>query len=230
VDDVVERIEAGAVPPTGPKAAEPAATEDPFGSQSAPQLEPITGSVFSDNFDNGLSKEWQIVDWNPKGSPPPAHAVEDGHLMLSNCSARLGQIDWANYRVTVRVCLMEANAPVSIQARVTPSNFGLDDMVRYGFAFVRPRNASVTLWRIGLQYHTASGARKSAALGANPCPLVPEKWYKLAIEVRGEQLRAYLDDKLIIDATDARLSKGAVWISAAGSPVLFDDFSVRRLP
>jgi len=34
----------------------------------------------------------------------------------------------------------------------------------------------------------------------------------------------------VMETTDARLSKGPVWISASGSPVLFDDFSVRRLP
>jgi hypothetical protein len=43
-------------------------------------------------------------------------------------------------------------------------------------------------------------------------------------------LRGYLDDKLVMEAMDARLSQGPVWISAARSPVLFDDFSVRRLP
>jgi len=226
VDDVVERIEAGAIPPTRPKAAKSPTAEKPAESKPTPQLEPITGSAFSDNFDNGLSEYWQIVSANSNA----AHAVENGQLVLSNCSARLSQIDWAGYRVTVRVCLKEEGASFSIQTRATPSNFGLDDMARYRFAFYRPRNAAATLSWLGLQYHTASGARKSAALGVNPCPLVPEKWYKLAFEVRGEQLRGYLDDKLVIEATDARLSQGAVWISAARGPVLFDDFTVQRLP
>ena len=78
--------------------------------------------------------------------------------------------------------------------------------------------------------HDASGARRYGGLSVNPCPLVPGKWYELAFEVRGEQLRGYLDDKLVINATDARLSRGAVSIGAGISPVLFDDFSVRRLP
>ncbi len=230
VDDVVERIEAGAIPPSGPEAGEPVATEAPSESQSTPQPEPITGPVFSDNFDKGLSKCWQIVDWNAKGSPPPAHAVENGQLMLSNSSARLSQIDWADYLVTVRVCLKEGGAPVSIETRATPSNSGINNMDRYSFAFTRPRNAPASSARIGLQYHNPSGGRGYAGLCVNPCPLVPDKWYKLAFEVRGEHLRGYLDDKLLMEATDARLSNGAVWITAAGSPVLFDDFSVRRLP
>jgi Tol biopolymer transport system component len=234
VDDIVERIEAGAIPPTRPKAAEPGVTENPSESKPAPQLEPITGPVFSDNFNNGLSKCWQILDWDTKASPPPAHAVEDGQLMLSNCSARLNQIDWADYLVTVRVCLKEGVAPgrggVAIQTRATPSNFGIKDMDTYAFLFMWSNNAPTSGLRLDLLYRIASGARSGATLGRYPCTLVQGKWYKLAFEVRGEHLRGYLDDKLVIEAMDARLSKGAPWITATGSPVLLDDFSVRQLP
>jgi hypothetical protein len=229
VDDVVERIEAGAIPPTQSKAAEPAAAENPSESKPAPQPEPITGPVFSDNFDNGLSKCWQIVAWNAKGSTPPAHAVENGQLMLANSSARLSQIDWADYVVTVRLCVKEGGG-AAIQTRATPSNFGAKNMDHYGLIFTCNDNAPTNGLRLQLLYRVASGARYGAPLGGNPCTLVPGKWYKLAFEVRGEQLRAYLDDKLMVEATDARLSKGAPWITAASSPVLFDDFSVRRLP
>jgi beta-lactamase regulating signal transducer with metallopeptidase domain/WD40 repeat protein len=231
VDDIVERIEAGAIPPTRPKAAEPAVTEDPSESRPTPQLEPITGPVLSDNFDNGLSKYWQIVPLNPKASPPPAHAVENGQLMLTNSSACLNQIDWADYLVTVRVCVKEGVAPgrgsVAILTRATPSNFGIKNVDQYAFIVYTAPTSS--LW-LGLHYRNASGVRYGAALDTNPCALVRDKWYKLAFEVRGEHLRGYLDDKLVIEAVDARLSKGPVWISAASSPVLFDDFSVRQLP
>jgi hypothetical protein len=182
VDDIVERIKAGAIPPTRPKAAEP--------------------------------------------------AVIEGQLMLANSSACLSQIDWADYLVTVRVCVKEEAASgrggVAIFTRATPSNFGIKDVDQYAFLFTWGNN--IPRLRLELQYQVASGARYGAPLGTNPCTLVPGKWYKLAFEVRGEHLRAYLDDKLVIEAMDARLSKGAPWITAAGSPVLFDDFSVRQLP
>ena len=234
VDDVVKRIEAGAIPPTRPKAATPAVTENPSESKPTPQLEPITGPVFSDKFDSGLSEYWQILGWNTKASPAPAHAIENGQLMLANSSARLSQIDWADYLVTVRVCLKEGAAPgrggVAIQTRATPANFGIKDMDQYAFLFIWGNNAPSSGLRLDLLYHIASGAQNGATLGRYPCTLVQGKWYKLAFEVRGEQLRAYLDDKLMVETTDARLSKGAPWITATGSPVLFDDFSVRRLP
>ncbi|MBP7051229.1 MAG: PD40 domain-containing protein [Phycisphaerae bacterium] len=229
VDDIVERIEAGAIPPIRRKTSAPTAAEYPFESIPTAQVEPITGPVFSDNFDNGLSKYWQIVPGKPDASPPPAHAVEDGQLMLLNSSARLNQIDWADYLVTVRVCVKEGAAPrqggVAIFARATPSNFGIEGVDQYTFLVSHPTSL---LW-LELYYANASGSLSAAVLSRNPCTLVRDKWYKLAFEVRGEHLRGYVDDKLVIEATDARLSKGPVSINAGSSPVLFDDFSVRRL-
>ncbi len=234
VDDIVERIEAGAIPPTRPKVAEPAVTEDPSESEPTPQREPITGPVFSDDFDKGLSKYWQIVPGSPEASPPPAHAVENGQLMLSNSSAELSQIDWADYLVTVRVCVKEGAASgrgiAAIQTRATPCYFDINKLERYALLFICSNDAPASMLRLALYHHNASGASRGPTVGRNLCPLVQGKWYKLAFEVRGEQLRAYLDDKLMIETTDARLSKGPLWISASGAPVLFDDFSVRRLP
>ncbi|UCD52384.1 MAG: PD40 domain-containing protein, partial [Phycisphaerales bacterium] len=230
VDDIVERIEAGAIAPTGPKPAKPVTARIPPEVKPTPKPEPITGPVFSDNFDNGLSEYWQIVSANSNAT----HAVENGHLILSNCSARLSQIDWADYRVTVRVCVKEGGASgrgiAAIQTRATPSHFGTNKMDRYGLILACSNDAAArSLW-LAFYYRIASGAIRGTTLRKDPCPLVQGKWYKVAFEVRGEQLRGYLDDKLIIEATDARLSKGAMWISAMDAPVLFDDFSVQRLP
>ncbi len=227
VDDILKRIEAGAIPPSGPKAGEPVTTAQPPESEPTPQLEPITGAAFSDNFDQGLSRYWQIVPAD--GS----HAVEDGQLMLSNSSAKLSQIDWADYRVTVRVCVKEGGASergiAAIQTRASPSYFDGNMMERYALLFICSDNAPACMLRLALYYHDASGAGHGPTLGRTLRPLARGQWYKLAFETRGEQLRAYLDDELIVETTDARLSKGSTWISATGAPVLFDDFSVRRL-
>jgi hypothetical protein len=60
--------------------------------------------------------------------------------------------------------------------------------------------------------------------------MVPDRWYTLEFEVRGQQLRGYLDGKLMVEATDERLPRGGIWLSAWRAKVLFDDFSVRQLP
>jgi Tol biopolymer transport system component len=231
VDDIIEQIEAGAIPPAGP---EPASAGTSPGSRPVPQLEHITDSIFSDDFDDGLSSYWQIVLRSAEASSPPAHAIENGQLMLLNCSAHLGQIDWANYRVTVRLCVTESatsgQTTAMIQTRATPSAFDSNNTERYALLFTCDNNDfPLGLLRLALYYHTASGESRGATVGRTRTSLVPGQWYKLAFEVQGEQLRVYLDDELVIDAMDARLSKGPLWISASGAPVLYDDFSVQRL-
>jgi hypothetical protein len=157
--------------------------------------------------------------------------AENGQLILSNSGACLSQIDWADYLVSVRVCVKEGAASghggAGILTPTTPPNFGIKDVDQYAFLV---STGPTSLLLLGLHYCTAPGVRDWAVLDSNPWTLVPGKWYKLAFEVRGKRLRGYLDDKLVMEAVDARLSKGPVWISAPVSPVLFDDFSVRRLP
>jgi len=83
---------------------------------------------------------------------------------------------------------------------------------------------------MGINYADASDTLRHGMLGRSPCSIVKDKWYTLEFELRGQHLRAYLDGKLMIEATDARLSKGILWIGTSKSRALFDDFSVRRLP
>jgi hypothetical protein len=213
--------------------APPIAEKKPPQINPAPVAELITGPVFSDNFDAGPSKYWRIVDSNKEASPPPGHAVENGQLMLSNSSFRLYPIDWTDYIVTVRVCVKESVASgegvCGIYARTTPSNFGIRNMDRYQLAIVCNNNVPEKLY-LGINYRDASNTAHEAQMDGSPCSLVRDKWYTLGFEVRGRHLRGYLDGKLMVEAIDARLLKGGVWLGAWRSSALFDDFSVRQLP
>jgi len=214
--------------------APPVAEKKQAEIKPAPQAEPIAGPVFSDNFDNGPSKYWWILDSNTEASPQPAHAIENGQLMLSNSSARLDRsIDWTDYVVTVRVCMKESVASgegvFGITARTTPSNFGIKNRDRYNLLVTCMDGVPTGLY-LGIYYRDASNTGHNANLGRSSYTIVPDKWYTLEFEVRGQHLRGYLDGKLMVEATDERLSKGGVWLSAWRSRALFDDFSVRQLP
>jgi beta-lactamase regulating signal transducer with metallopeptidase domain/Tol biopolymer transport system component len=213
--------------------APPVAEKKPAEIKPAPQAEPIVGPVFSDNFDNGPSKYWWILDSNTETSPPPAHAVENGQLMLANSTARLNQIDWTDYIVTVRVCLKESIASgegvFGITARTTPAGFGIRNRDRYNLV-VTCQDGVPTGLHLGMFYRDASNTGHNAILRWYACTIVRDKWYTLEFEVRGQHLRGYLDGKLMVEATDERLSKGGIWLSAWRSRALFDDFSVRQLP
>jgi beta-lactamase regulating signal transducer with metallopeptidase domain/Tol biopolymer transport system component len=212
--------------------APPVAEKKPAEIKPAPQAEPITGPVFSDNFDNGLSKHWRFQDMPDAGLGPGRHAVENGELMLADARAILDVPDWTDYIVTVRVCMKEVVASgdggFGISARAVPSQFGSSRMDRYGLGIFW-NNAAPYLC-LGLYYADASNTLRRGMLRQSSYSAVIDKWYTLEFEVRGQQLRGYLDGKLMVEATDTRLSKGKLWIEANKSRALFDDFSVRQLP
>lgn len=213
--------------------ATPVAERKPAEATAAPQAEPIAGPVFTDNFDNGPSKHWWFQDMPDNGLGPGRHAAENGELMLSHARAFLDGIDWTDYIVTVRVCMKESVASgegfLDIDARTTPSKFGVRLRDRYGLTIVCNNNAPRSFW-LGIGYYDASNKLQVGTLSHSPCSLVRDKWYTLEFEVRGEHLRGYLDGRLVIEATDGRLSKGGIWLSTWRSRALFDDFSVRQLP
>ena len=213
--------------------ATPVAERKPTVANAAPHAEPIVGPVFTDNFDDGPSKHWRFQDFADEGFGPGRHAVENGELMLSHARAYLPGIDWADYIVTVRVCIKEALTSgwgiLSIATRVTPTRFESDRMDRYGMGIWFNNNAPPYLL-LGINYADPSNTLRNGELSRSPCSLVRDKWYTLEFEVRGQQLRGYLDGKLVIESTDGRLLKGGVWLAANRARALFDDFSVRQLP
>jgi len=213
--------------------APPVAERKPTEATAGPQAEPIAGPVFTDNFDNGPSKHWQFQDL-PSEGPPAGHAVENGQLVLANARARLDGIDWTDYIVTVRLCLKESvasgEAVFGIEARATPSKFGSTRRDRYSLIILCINNAPRYLL-LDINYADASDTLRHGKLSQSPCGLVRDQWYTLEFEIRGQQLRGYLDGKLVIEATDARLSKGGpLWLDTWRCRALFDDFSVRQLP
>lgn len=54
---------------------------------------------------------------------------------------------------------------------------------------------------------------RDLTLGAQPITFNPFQWYRLAVEVEGPALRAYLDGKEVIDVTDADLDVGTAGLA-----------------
>lgn len=213
--------------------APPLAARKPTPSTNAPPPEPIAGPVFTDNFDNGPSKHWRFQDLPDAGWGPGKHAVEKGQLMLKHARAYLDGIDWTNYVVAIRVCVKESVASglrgITLVTRATPSPFGSGNLDRYVFGIFRIDEDPPYLW-LGLNYSDGSDTLRHGQVSRAPFNLVLGQWYTLEFEVRGQQLRGFVDGKLMVEGTDARLTKGSLWINAGKSHALFDDFSVRQLP
>jgi len=230
--DALKRWETTALPGTT------IAEQKPAASITAPPAEPILGPVFTDNFDHGASPHWRLLDTLEVTDPTlhQGHAVENGELVLAHASARLDGsdgIDWTDYLVKVRICIKAAvpggQGLVGIHTRTTPSNFGILNADRYNLLIVCQDNTPRSLW-LGRLYRDASNQGRRVTLGASTCSVVRDQWFTLELEVRGQQLRGYLDGKLVMEATDAALAKGGIWLSAYRARAHFDDFSVRQLP
>jgi beta-lactamase regulating signal transducer with metallopeptidase domain/Tol biopolymer transport system component len=208
----------------------PVAEKKPTASKASTKVEPIAGPVFTDTFDNGISKYWRMVECRDEGLPC-AHVAENGVLVLAHTSAHLDSIDWSDYVVKVRLCIKEA-APsgegvLAVEVRTTPSPFGGRDRYTLVLTCV---NGNPALLALGACYNDSSKKLQHAVWKRVGPSFVRDQWYTVELEVRGQQVRGYLDGKLVIEATDARLSKGGIWLTAWRSRVLLDDFSVRLLP
>jgi pectate lyase len=53
-----------------------------------------------------------------------------------------------------------------------------------------------------------------------------DTWYTLRLEVVGSSLKAYLDDTLMLEATDEQITSGGVAVGARHVNVHFDDVKV----
>ena len=217
--------------PLVPERKPSAATTAAAATVTATPVERLEEPVFTDNFDTGASPQWRFEDLPDVGWGPGRHAVENGELLLINSRACLDVDGWTDYLVTVRVCLKEVINPegnFAIAVRSTPSGFGSTRRDRYCLGIFGDTDARRYMW-LGLNFADAANTLLHGELSRSPCSLPLDTWHILEFEVRGRHLRGFLDGKLMVEATDARLSKGGLWIGS-GARALFDDFSVRRLP
>ena len=187
--------------------------------------------VFEDNFDNGLSKHWKFQDLkDAKGVTAPGHAAENGQLRLSHAKAVLDVNDLTDYVVRARFCIKESlpggNGGFGIEMRVAPSLSGVKNTDYYDLVL----DHDMSGLRLAYLYVDAGKAQHPAMLRFASCKVVLGQWYTLEFEVRGQQLRGYLDGKLLMEATDERLTKGRTRLSGVNATVLVDDFSVYQLP
>ncbi|MBM3242412.1 hypothetical protein FJZ31_39640 [Candidatus Poribacteria bacterium] len=129
-----------------------------------------------------------------------------------------GSEDWADYTFEAKTTVAEGKYTYWM-ARVQP------DPLSY-YAFERSHSNSATIWRRDKGQH----AKLMAGPALQPGHLETHLW---KMEVKGDQISVFLDDKLLVEATDNTYKKGTIGFgghnmdSATGKNViLFDDVSV----
>lgn len=191
-----------------------------------------TTLLLSEDFESGQAAQWQ--DSNPAVSLSVV-TLPDGNraLLLKHGSEALYAPAWEwpspNYRLEADVMVSEFTPETSIgwNARVpNPATSG----------YCQGYRAEIGPDHTALHIITATGcfsAWQYETLDYGPFTLAANTWYRLRLDVTGNQLRLYVDDLLTLVATDRQntFAKGGIGLIVFGSEEAYaDNVLVTALP
>jgi hypothetical protein len=174
----------------------------------------LQATIYANDFDKKVAGPWQFSGLGFWNLSTGASVVYNQSSVAGDARASIGT-PTNDQIVKVRARLDTFASPNGIQERW----FGVmarraDDR---NFYFLALRNSNFVSLR-----KTVDGV--TTTLGTVPLSVVPATWYSLRLDAVGDQLRAYVDGKLLIEATDDALPRGT------SGPVMFkaatdyDDF------
>lgn len=127
-----------------------------------------------------------------------------------------GDPEWSNYTVEVRTKFLSLREMAGVVFRYHTNRhyylFSLSGGNKARIAYLEPLETAlrVTDWK---------------ELASAAFPYDNTRYYALKVENQGPRIRAYIDGKLILEATDSRIIKGKAGVLAS-TPARFQDFAV----
>jgi hypothetical protein len=171
-----------------------------------------TEILFQDEFGSG-----QASRWNPSGGN---WTVEDGEYSQDDTGgvhwSWVGDTNWTNYEVRVRIRLLSAEREASLGVRSPDSGN------TYYFCLAG-RADRLTIARIidGTEAYDLQWIPWSSQL---------DRWYHVRLMVQGDRMRCFLDDQLIFNYVASDMpSEGRIGLRAYHTHVHFDDVAVSML-
>jgi len=171
---------------------------------------------FSDDFSYSTLEDWEIVNgtWN----------VEDGVLaqtsnyykgsLKGGTYAVTGSPNWTNYSVSSRIMSKD------------------DDKIGLVFRYLNPDNFYILSWgkeREELLF-TKVAAGKTTEILHKKLAYEEEKWYQLQVDIVGNEMSAYIDNRKIFSVTDNDLTQGMAGTYCWGNQgSYFDGFRVTEV-
>jgi hypothetical protein len=178
------------------------------------------GHAFTENFNDGNDRDWKPIQgkWSVKKQ---VYVQED--LPWTTTSTHetynrsyFGEVDWTDYTFEAKVRIEKGGelAPiVGIFFRVTEKSptgdyyyFRLDQRASEGPGLIKAPNVTMQI------------------NGLNPAKIGQD--YVLKVEVKGKQIKCYVDGKLEIDIQDDDFRKGAIGVGTFNAEGHFDDVTV----
>jgi len=202
--------------------------------------------LFFDDFEDGNADGW-IVDKPPGTSDLGLIEVkvedDSGNFLFSfqggvpppggGGGNRIGVIgsgnSWTDYTVNARVKVVQVINPGSvhgIMGRVQDSGRYYECTVQGETSGGNPTRAKI--FRLDGSVFAATDLTPSIVLSDFGSGIVAGEWFTMKLEFKGTQIRCYINNQLILEATDATYVSGGIGLENAGGHTHFDDVLVTQ--
>ncbi|MDF2935091.1 MAG: prtP, partial [Paenibacillaceae bacterium] len=190
--------------------------------EAAPRGADIYRETFEDGALNGGWSPQAItqfrIDEEESGGRYAYRDVNANNILIANSNAVAGDAD-----ITVRVKAVDPLSYPGLAARISDNDKNLY-MLR-----IKPNESKVSLGKI------INDSLKEPGNLTVSMPIDTNKWYQLRLVLKGDQIKAYMDDDLLFDVTDGAgvfdtaftpLPSGKTGIRIANARAGFDDLLV----
>ena len=142
--------------------------------------------------------------------------IREGAMQYTTPIFLTGDPEWADYTVEVKLRPLSARDWAGVVFRYRTNRH------YYFFALTGGKEARLAL---RLPMDKAFRVPEFRELGAAPFPYDARRYYAVRIENQGPRIRAFIDGKLVIEASDSEILKGKAGL-AAETPARYQDFRV----
>ena len=175
--------------------------------------------LFNDNFSGGAGN-WTV---GPLGLATGWSVVNGGYTYNGggHTQSWAGSSAWTDYTVATNFQLFSTNNyPGGLRGRLNPATGA-----SYG-AWIYPGQGIIRLFRIGQWNIDADNSLLASASGL----VMDTKVHSLRLSFQGSTIKVYYDNVLVITATDANYTQGAIALDVSNQPIAFGGVSVISLP
>lgn len=177
------------------------------------------GPLLFDDFEDGVDDNWFPTsgDWAVVTSNN-SKVYRVVNLLDASLFSVIGDLSWTDVAVEAKVRVLEFGGTSSA------------DLIGLYARFESPANHYYVALRADGKLAIRKKISVNSTLG-NPVAFsaAPGKQYKVRFEVQGEDLRAYVDDVLMVTTSDPDLKMGRIAIGTDNARAEFDDVTVTAL-
>lgn len=173
--------------------------------------------LLAENFEDGQIQGMSISGNGKILSENTGNKVIDSDRPSGISFLGFGSEAWENYSTEFRVTFLSTQ------------NYGADLEFRRTCDSQNCTRYIMTIRTDAINLYYDSPQTPYTPIEGSAYKFEPQTWYFIRIEARGVNIKIYVNNSLIIDANDSKLTKGSLLLGVEGGHVQFDDFLVIAL-